>query len=146
MRCLLTLAIGVCLVSALGAQNAPPARYGVGSDLDTYPQKTAKECFGSVLKAIEQQKLEYLLAQLADPQFVDMRVKALSGGFRDLVQETKARLGDDPQAVKELRRFFTEGMWEDSDDTAAVKLKDVKNRTVFFRKVRDRWFLENRQK
>jgi hypothetical protein len=132
-------------MSGAAAQNTAGSRYNVDPDLDTYPQKTAKECLESVVKAIGGGQIDYLLAQLADPQFVDMRVQSL-GSFKELVRETTTRFAEDPAAVQELRRFLKDGQWEDGEETSVVKLKDVKNRAVFLRKLKDRWYLENRQK
>src|SRR5207248_1046803 len=101
------------LSSGLRAQDAGTTRYKVDPDLDNYPQKTAKEALESIIKAIDAKQIDYLVAQLADPQFVDMRVKMAAGGFPDIVGETRARLADDPSAVKELRRFLKEGQWEE---------------------------------
>jgi hypothetical protein len=143
---LVGILVSLASVGNLSAQNAPAARYGVEPDFDAFPQKAAKEALESVLKAIDRGQIDYLLAQLADPPFVDARVKALGGNFRQLVRETKARLAEDPAAVKELRRFLAEGQWDEAGDTAAVRLKDVKNRAVFLKRINDRWYLENRQK
>jgi hypothetical protein len=144
------LAVAGILLSLACANGAPPAapaaRYGVDADYDAYPQKIAKACLESVLKAIERGQIDYLLAHLVDPQFVDSRVKALGGNFRELVRETRARLGDDPATVKELRRFLQEGQFEESGDTVTVRLKDVKSRAVFLKQINERWYLENRQK
>lgn len=128
------------------AQEPSATRYTIDVNLDAYPQKTARECLESVLKSIDSRQVDYLVAQLADPQFVDVRVKELAGGFKELVAETRSRMAEDPAAVKELRRFAKEGQWEESDGTATVRLKDVKTRAVFLRRVKDRWYLENRQK
>ncbi len=138
----------VLLGTASGALAQEPSttRYTIDLNLDAYPQKTAKDCLESVLKAIDGRQVDYLVAQLADPQFVDMRVKVLAGGFKELVAETRMRLAEDPAAVKELRRFAKEGQWEESEGAATVRLKDVKTRAVFLRKLKDRWYLENRQK
>src|SRR5260370_9594517 len=106
-----------CAATAAG-QNAPGTRYGVEQTLDAFPQTSPKECLESVIKAIDGQQFDYLLAQLADPQFVDNRVKTLGGNFKELIRETKARLGDDPSAVKELRRFLKEGQVGAGGDTA----------------------------
>jgi hypothetical protein len=62
------------------------------------------------------------------------------------VRETTTKLADNPAGVKELQRFLKEGEWEGGDTTATAKLKDVKDRQVFFRKIGSRWYLENRQK
>lgn len=144
-------ALGIILVVGLTAvtgrsQDRATTRYKVPLDLDNYPQKTAKEALSSVIKAIEAKQLDYLVAQLADPQFVDMRVKTAAGGFRDVVAETRSLLADDPASLKELRRFLADGQWEEMETAAVVRLKEIKNRAVFFRKAKDRWYLENRQK
>jgi hypothetical protein len=140
-----TLSVGVCISSA---QDAPsPARYGVEANLESYPQGSAKETLASVISAIEMKRFDYLLAQLADPKFVDQRVKDVYGGeFEELVRETRSKFTDNPASVKELKRFLKEGEWENTEeDAAAVKLMDVKDRQVFMKKVGKRWYLENRQ-
>ncbi len=124
---------------------APPARYGVEADLKTYPQGTPKEALASVLKAADAGRFDYLTAQLADPQFIDERVKDLFGGdFHEQVKDVKARL--DPGALKLLRRFLSDGEWTTDDGSAAVRLKDVDDRAVFFRKIDGRWYMEHRSK
>src|SRR5262249_44517558 len=137
----------VCLasVSAQAPKDTKPAkRYGIEADLQIYPQATPKEAFASVLKAIDKKRLDYLLAQLADPVWVDERVKKLGGDFAEVVKDAAAKLAEDPAALKLFRQFFREGEWEEMDTTASVKLKDVKER-VYFRKVEGRWFLEDRK-
>lgn len=148
MRKLPTIALAMTLLGAaalVAAQNTPVVRYGIDLDLDSYPQKTAKDCLSSVIKAIDAKRVDYLLAHLAEPLFVDKRVKTLNGNFREVVKETNARLGEDPASIKDLRRFLMEGEWEEGDISTSVKSKDVKNRVAFFMKINDRWFLENRQ-
>jgi hypothetical protein len=120
-------------------------RYGIALDLKAYPQGTAKEALASVLKAINAKKIDYLLAHLADPGFVDDRVKRLYGGrFEEQVQDTAARL--DPFTVKELRRFLKDGTWSFEKTEAVVRLKDVKNRQVKLHQKGSRWFLEHPSK
>jgi hypothetical protein len=134
-------------LSAQEAKEAPPRRYGVEANLRDFPQETPKETLASVLRAIERGRINYLLAHLADPAFVDQRVKEVYGGdFEELVRETSRKLAGNPAAAKELTRFLKEGEWEGGDTTASAKLKDVKDRQVFFRKIGRRWYLENRQK
>ncbi|HZT81960.1 MAG TPA: hypothetical protein VFA26_17170 [Gemmataceae bacterium] len=142
-RALVVLA--VVMAPALAPGREPPARYGVQPDLKTYPQATPKEALGSVLKAIDNKRPDYLLAQLADPEWVDRRVKGNGGRFEDLVAETRAKLLDDPAAARQLRRFLTEGEWEAGETAASVKLKDVSDRRVYLRKAGGRWFMENRR-
>ena len=127
------------------ADTAPARRYGVFADLEVFPQDTPQNALASVLKAIERKRIDYLLAQLADPEWVEKRIKDEGGKFDDLVQETKAKLAADATAIKELGRFLREGNWDVKETTASSQLKDVPNRRVYLRKIGDRWFLENRQ-
>ena len=55
---------------------------------------------------------------------------------------------DDPEGMKDLRRFNRNGTFPDAgaaDTTAKVGLVDVKDRALFLKKIGDRWFVENRQ-
>jgi hypothetical protein len=53
-------------------------------------------------------------------------------------------LTDDPQAVKEMRRMLRDGVFADADPAATATHPEVKGRALYFRRVADRWFLENR--
>src|SRR5260370_41009581 len=110
MRRAFIFVIGIVFVSvsaSVAQQNKPPAaRYGIEADLENYPQAEAKEALASILKVIDKKKIDYLLAQLSDPQWVDNRVqKVHDGKFEELVKETTAKLANDPTEVEELRRF-----------------------------------------
>jgi hypothetical protein len=149
MRTFVVLLVGLACVGGACAQEKekdtkPPRRYGVEADLERFPQDTREHALASVLKAIDQRKVEYLLAQLADPQFVDKRVQGYGGNFDEMVRETTAKLTNEPETVRQLRRFAEEGEWEGDEETATVKLKDVKDQ-VFLRHAGTRWFLENRK-
>jgi hypothetical protein len=145
MRVAVVVLLGLVCASGLCGQDAKSSpRYGIVVNQDSYPQDTPKDTLASVLKAIVNQRIDYLLAQLADPEFVDKRVRDTGGQFDDLVKETSAKLAGDPTAVKELNRCLKEGQWEVNDAAATAQLKDVKDRRVFLRKVGGRWFLENR--
>ena len=88
----------------------------------------------------------FTLAQLADPEFVDKRVQELGGRFENLVRVTAENLADDPESVRDLRRFFNDGVWEEAGGTASVKHKEIQGRQAYFRKMDNRWFLENRRR
>lgn len=45
------------------------------------------------------------------------------------------KLGDDPEALKDLKRFLSEGEFLDAGETATATLKDLPDRKLFFRKV-----------
>jgi hypothetical protein len=129
---------------AQAAQPAKPTtRYNIEVDLDNYPQATPKDALASVIKAIERKRVEYLLAHLTDPDFVDQRVKDLGGKFPELVREATVKLIDDPEALRKLRRIEKDGEWEMAEGKASAKVKDVREQ-AFLRKVGERWFLENR--
>ena len=72
----------------------------------------------------------------------DSRLRA----FNQLTGDVKAKLIDDPEVLKDLRRFARSGSFpEGGGDTAKVGLPDVKDRAVFLKKIGDRWYMENRQ-
>jgi hypothetical protein len=135
------------LLGLLAVLAAPDkdSRYGVALDTKTYPQATPKEALASVLKAAADRKFDYLVAHLADPTFVDDRVKKVYGGkFAEQVSDTKARL--DPLTLKKLARFRDEGKWTVGKNEATVRLKDVKDRVVRLVKKDGRWYLEHRNR
>jgi hypothetical protein len=103
-------------------------RHGLNADTKTYPQATPKETLASVLKAIDDKKSDYLAAHLADPDWVDKRLKEEALKFPEFVEGVKAKLITDPGPAKLLKRFLTEGEWEVKDDKAIVTLKDVPDR------------------
>jgi hypothetical protein len=148
MRVGLALLFGLAfaggLLAADGAVKAG-ARYGLEPDLAAYPQDAPKAALNSVLKAADAGKFDYLTAQLADPSFIDARIKLLFGGsFQEQVKDTRARL--DSVALKELRRFLSDGEWMIGDAEASARLKDVSDRAVALRKIDGRWFLEHASK
>ncbi|HWG45541.1 MAG TPA: hypothetical protein VN688_22450 [Gemmataceae bacterium] len=125
-------------------KTADQARYSIAPDLKMYPQGTAKETLGSILKAIESKRIDYLTAQLADPSFVDERVKRLYGGrFAEQVEDTRARL--DSLTVRLLQRFLKDGDWQEDKNRVSVRLKD-NGRRLSFRKENGRWFMEHASK
>ena len=150
MRFAFVFMLGISgLVSAGWAQQTkqPPARYGIEADLDNYPQAEPKAALESVLRAIDKKKIDYLLAQLSDPQWVDNRVQKVHGGkFEEHVKEITGLLASDPTQVEELRRFLREGTWDANDSEARVSLKDVPEDLVILRKIEGRWFLDHQKK
>ncbi len=133
------------LALLVAADDAKAVRYGIAPDLAAFPQKTPQETLASVLKAAAAQRFDYLAAQLADPAFVDDRVRRLyAGRFEDQVDDTRTRL--DSRTLGQLRRFLKEGAWQSASDSASVSLKDVTDRTVSFRLLGSRWFMEHRSK
>jgi len=137
-------------------KKAPP-RYGFTYNPELYPQKKPQDALKSILKANDDKRVDYLLAQLADPKFVDAQVEDYQASvgkgdpalrsqvaFDRFVSDTIAYFRADPVLIKELRRFARDGMWEVEGMLATATLKGSP-RKVFFKQIGDRWFLENRQ-
>ncbi len=152
MRTAVTLLAGLVCAAGLAAQAPKESkqskldkRYGIEVDLLEYPQATPQEALRSVIKAIDAGRINYLLAQLADPDWVDQRVKQLhQGKFDEMVEETRANFAYDKTSLKELRRFAEAGKWDITDSKATAQVKDVRDR-VYMRKLEGRWFLETRK-
>jgi hypothetical protein len=71
--------------------------------------------------------------------------KARDRGFKQLVKDVEQKLTDDPQVVKDFRRVARDGSFVDADPSASASHPDLKGRSLYFRKLGTRWFLENRQ-
>lgn len=82
-----------------------------------------------------------------EPKAFDTQVQAeaRNRAFKVVVADVKEKLGDDPESLKELKRFSREGTAAEAGDTATITLRDVKDRKVFLKKKDGRWFVENRQ-
>jgi hypothetical protein len=149
MRTAVTLGILVALGGPAAGQKKeppPPPRYGIEFDLEGYPQDTAKTALASAVRAIDARRFDYLAAQLADPDTVDKRVQEIGGKFDKYVQSVADRYSNDPEAIRELRRFATGGEVNESGDAATISHKEIKGRQVSLRKIGTRWFLEDRPK
>ena len=92
-----------------GTEEAPTARYGIEVDLDAYPQDSPKAALVSAVKAIDGRRFDYLAAHIADPAEVDKKVQELGGKFERYVKLVSDRYSDDPEALRQLRRFAAEG-------------------------------------
>jgi hypothetical protein len=164
MRNLVVIAVLLALVAGAEGQGGDKSkvlrRYGIDQDTKKYPQATPKEALGSVIKALADQDVRYLMAHLADPGFVDKRVAMFAAqmspklseeqkqslGFDKLVQRTQENFQDDPTKFKELQRFQKDGEWDEADTEAVAKVKNIQARKVFMKKIGDRWVLQDREK
>src|SRR5262245_37188631 len=64
---------------------------------------------------------------------------------QDLSDKVRKKLADEPSNVRDLKRFARDGDFQTSGDTATATLKDVKDRALYFRNIKGRWFMENRK-
>jgi hypothetical protein len=158
---LLLLALPLLASAAQDEEKRPakePPRYGFDCNPILYPQKTPKDAMASIIKAIDNKRVDYMLAQLADPKFVDRHVddfKPLFPNAKDdaqtflafdkLVAETVHYFESDPILVRQLRKFARDADWEVNEDAATGTVKDLPARKVFMKKIGERWFMDNKQ-
>lgn len=71
--------------------------------------------------------------------------KARERAFKFLLKEIEDKLKEDPQAFKDMRKIYLSGTFADGDPTASASHPEVKGRTLYFKKIGDRWFIENKQ-
>jgi hypothetical protein len=133
-------------------------RFGFDVDETTFPQKSPAEAMKSIGIALDRKKVDYLLAQMADPVYVDYWVDRYKVDFTQgkeegkrllafdrLVGETKLYFENDPLIVKDLRVFAKEAKWDEKEDSAVGSVDSIPARKVYLRKIGERWFLENKQ-
>lgn len=151
----------VCVLSAAQDEAKPkkaPPRFGFDADGLTYPQQTPKEAMASIVKALDRKRIDYFLAQLADPAYVDYWVDRYKQDFTAgkeegqrllafdrLVRETGQYFESDPLLHQDLRVFAKKAEWKEEDNPAVGAVESIPARKVFLKKIGDRWFLENRQ-
>lgn len=72
------------------------------------------------------------------------RELAAQANFENLILRLKTKLAEDPEALKELRKVYRDGDFTEGADAAVVKHPDIKGRSLFFRNVSGRWYIENK--
>lgn len=180
------------LIAQAPADPQPAAeRFGVKYREKSYPQASPKETLGSVIEAASTGRMDYLVAHLLEPSFIDAKIAerrrllepaveveliekrhqqrlrpfandpdrlpddpqkfariveqiARQRALQRVMDEIRARLADDPESLKLLRRFYREGEFVVTEPTAKATLANVKDHAVYFRKLGERWFMENR--
>jgi hypothetical protein len=85
-------------------------------------------------------------ATLRGPE-LDLRVRDIGSRLnaRNLADQVRQKLLDEPDNLKDLKRFAREAEFAEAGDTATATLRDVNGRALYFKKSGDRWFLENRK-
>lgn len=137
-----TFSLCVVLVIAALGQAQDTARYDIPLDEKSYPQSEPKQCLESVIKAMGDKKINYLLAHLADPAMVDKRVKSVYGGvFAEMVRDAGTKL--DPTTRKLFSNFVKDGKWQVGETEATVTLPESDQRGILFLKSGNRWFMRN---
>src|SRR3954453_16026816 len=95
MRVLSASLLCLAVLTGASAQTAgkgkPVVNFNVEADFDKYPQKTPQEALGSVVRALTDRRVDYLLAHLADPAFVQAKLRTLTAEMSAcLAEDTKA--------------------------------------------------------
>jgi hypothetical protein len=65
--------------------------------------------------------------------------------FKQLVRDVEQKMRDDPQALKDMKKILRAGTFSDEGAGAKATNPAVKDSALYFKKIGDRWFLENRQ-
>lgn len=65
--------------------------------------------------------------------------------FRQLARDIEEKLLNDPQSLRDMKKILRDGTITDEPGGARASHPDVRDRALYFKKVGDRWFLENRQ-
>ena len=133
-------------------------RYGFELNETLYPQKSPQETMKSIALALKRGKVDYMLAFLVDPVYVDYWVnrykKVYKQGreearvllaFDRLARETNQYYLDEPYVLRELRTFAKEGEWKEDGDLAEGTVKSLPARKMYLRRIDERWVLENGQ-
>lgn len=74
-----------------------------------------------------------------------VKIEAKNRGFKATIEDVRKKFLADSNIVKEMKRFLREGEFSTTGETAKVTLKDVKGKAIYFVKVNNRWFIEDRQ-
>jgi hypothetical protein len=155
-------------------------RFGISLNTELYPQDSPKNTLSSLIRSLDKERYDYLVAHLLDPAYVDEQLRsaapsfetaarehvareglelkgfnrefindrirelAVHENFSNLVRRVKTTLEENPEYVKDLRKLAREGEIAEAGESATVKHKDIKDRTVFMRQIPPRWYLENK--
>ncbi len=65
--------------------------------------------------------------------------------FKQLVRDVEEKILNDPQSLRDMKKLLKDGTFMDTETGAKVTSMDVKDRALYFRKIGDRYFLENRE-
>ena len=120
-------------------------RYGIALDEASYPQNTPENLRVSLLKALNADKIEYLLAHLAHPLFIDKNVREVhEGNFSGQVAETREKLKKGLKSP--LETLLKDGKLEASEKSASIKDPTLKDFIINMKLENNKWYMENNKK
>lgn len=120
-------------------------RFGVALDDASFPQNSPENLRKSLLKALDSDKIEYLLAHLADPSFIDKNVREVhEGNFAKQVAETREKLIKGLKSP--LESLLKNGKLNFSEKSASLKDPALKDFTITMKLENNKWYMENNKK
>ena len=168
MRLQSTLLVAVMLGSTGLAQEKKPEpgpRFSVAYEGELYPQTSPKTTMTSISKALQRERIDYLVAHLVDPAYADAQVpKFYKDRFKKTIEQERERpdydnrvkeafdavvkevidhMASEPKESGYLTRLLKEGTIEEAGTSAKVTHKDVPGLTLTLRQVEGRWFMVN---
>ena len=83
----------------------------------------------------------------SDPSlFADVvKEEARNRAFKFVVKDIRQHLAEHPEYLKDFKRFLRDGQFSDGGETANATLRDLKDKQLNFKKVANRWYVEDRQ-
>jgi hypothetical protein len=65
--------------------------------------------------------------------------------FKQLLIDVEQKMLDDPQSLKDMKKILRDGTFADEGAGVKAVQPTVMDRALYFKRIGDRWFLENRQ-
>jgi hypothetical protein len=120
-------------------------RYGIAVDEATFPQNSPENLRKSLLKALESDKIDYMLAHLAHPAFIEKNVREVhEGDFSKQVSETKEKLKNGLKTP--LETLLKTGKLEYSEKAGTIKDPGLKDFVIHMKLENNKWYMENNKK
>lgn len=120
-------------------------RFGIALDEASFPQNSPENLRKSLLKALDSDKIEYLLAHLAHPLFIDKNVREVhEGSFAKQVAETREKLKKGLKSP--LESLLKNGKLEVTEKTASLKDSSLKDFIITMNLENNKWYMENSKK
>lgn len=194
--CLLACTVACGWATAQDDEKAISPRYGVIPNQDAYPQDNPKSLLQSVIRTLDNNRIDYLAAYLIDADTIDAKVDEQAGlvearvearlvqerqrqkqappelqedriplepqaftrkveaearkeGFRLVVQNIRNNLAENPDHIRELKRFQRineKALEAGGEGEMELTVPDVPDRAVYLRQRNGRWYILDQRK
>jgi hypothetical protein len=120
-------------------------RFGIPLDEASFPQNSPENLRKSLLNALNSDKIEYMLAHLADPSFIDKNVREVhEGDFAKQVAETREKLKKGLKSP--LESLLKEGKLSASEKSASLKDSALNDFIISMKLENNKWYMEINKK